>query len=225
MSRDRVGGKGSHLERYAGAMNAVEINSSFYRPHRRTTYQRWAAATPDDFRFAVKVPKSITHAAGFAPAIVDRFIEECAGLGLKLAVLLVQLPPKAAFDQIFAARLFDALQDRTSVPLVCEPRHASWFHREPDQWLAARKIARVAADPTSIDCANCPGGWPGLGYFRLHGTPRIYYSSYSEEVLSQISGRLSSMLTKSDVWCIFDNTALGAAMENALWLKVHRSMG
>jgi uncharacterized protein YecE (DUF72 family) len=52
---------GSHLERYAAVFNAAEINSSFYRPHRAATYERWAASVPDDFRFAVKVPKAITH--------------------------------------------------------------------------------------------------------------------------------------------------------------------
>ena len=53
---------GSHLERYGAVFNAVEINSSFYRPHRTATYERWAASVPEDFRFAVKVPKSATLA-------------------------------------------------------------------------------------------------------------------------------------------------------------------
>ncbi len=57
---------GSHLERYARRLNAVEINSSFYRPHQRKTYERWAQSTPADFRFSVKVPKAITHEARLA---------------------------------------------------------------------------------------------------------------------------------------------------------------
>src|SRR5918993_2432455 len=51
---------GSHLERYARVLNGAEINSSFHRPHARAVYARWAAATPDDFRFSVKLPRTIT---------------------------------------------------------------------------------------------------------------------------------------------------------------------
>src|SRR5581483_5485928 len=88
---------GSHLERYARKLNAVEINSSFHRPHRTSTYARWAAATPADFRFAVKLPKAMTHERNLKDcgALLDRFMAEVAGLGEKLGVLLVQLPPKA----------------------------------------------------------------------------------------------------------------------------------
>jgi uncharacterized protein YecE (DUF72 family) len=105
---------GSHLERYARHLNAVEINSSFYRPHRRTTYQRWAQAVPGDFRFAVKLPKAITHEAGLADcgAMLDRFVDEITGLGDKLAVLLVQLPPKAALSKRVADRFFRDLRAR-----------------------------------------------------------------------------------------------------------------
>jgi hypothetical protein len=60
---DRVPPGGSHLERYARVLDAVEINSSFYRPHKRGTYERWAAAVPQGFRFAVKLPKAVTHQA------------------------------------------------------------------------------------------------------------------------------------------------------------------
>ena len=55
------GGEGTHLQRYASRFSCVEINSSFYRPHRTTTYARWAASVPDNFRFSVKLPKTITH--------------------------------------------------------------------------------------------------------------------------------------------------------------------
>src|SRR4051794_14468863 len=98
---DQVRPGGSHLERYARRLNAVEINSSFYRPHRRTTYQRWAQCVPDDFRFSVKVPKAITHEADLTDcgALLDRFVEEVMGLGDKLGVLLVQLPPKSALSR------------------------------------------------------------------------------------------------------------------------------
>jgi len=218
-ARDRVGGAGSHLERYAQALGAVEVNSSFYRPHRRQTYERWARVTPDDFRFSVKVPKVITHAPAAQQADIDRFLQETAGLGGKLAVFLVQFPPGKAYQEDSARQLFDALQASTPIPLVCEPRHASWFTDEVDRWLAERPISRVAADPSRAEKADKPGGWHGLQYVRLHGSPRIYYSAYESSFLQELETRLTAMAATSDVWCIFDNTAAGAAMENSLDLR------
>ena len=217
--RERIGGEGSHLERYGRALNAVEINTSFYRPHRRDTYQRWASVTPAEFRFAVKVPKTISHAPEAQPGDVDRFIQQTAGLGGKLAVFLVQFPPGKRYDEDAARKLFDALQASTAVPLVCEPRHASWFTDEVDRWLSERRIARVAADPSRHEGADRPGGWQGLRYVRLHGSPRIYYSAYQASFLRRLDEKLTEMLPSSDVWCIFDNTAQGAAMDNALALR------
>jgi uncharacterized protein YecE (DUF72 family) len=217
--RERVGGAGSHLERYAQALAAVEINSSFYRPHQLQTYQRWARVTPDDFRFSVKVPKVITHSPEARQADIDRFVQETAGLGSKLAVFLVQFPPGKAYEEDSARQLFDALQASTPVPLVCEPRHASWFTDEVDQWLVERKVSRVGADPSRAAKADEPGGWRGLQYVRLHGSPRVYYSAYPASFLQWLDARLTAMAAASDVWCIFDNTAEGAAMENALDLR------
>lgn len=174
--REGIGGSGSYLERYVHAMNAVEINSSFYRPHRRTTYEKCARATPANFRFAVKAPKSVTHVEGSALSGLKRFIDESAGLGEKLVVIVVQFPPGRGFDETEANALFETLQSETSAAVVCEPRQASWFTPDVDQWLADRKIARVAADPARVATADRPGSRQGLRYFRLHGPPRIYYS-------------------------------------------------
>jgi uncharacterized protein YecE (DUF72 family) len=201
-------------------MNAVEINTSFHRPHRRTTYEKWAGATPAGFRFSVKVPKSVSHSAGLAQAELDRFMNASAGLGEKLASFLIQFPPTKAFDEGEARILFNAIRAQSKVGVVCESRHASWFTPEVDRWLADREISRVAADPARINGAGQPGGWKGRRYFRLHGAPRIYYSSYDAAYLCMLSERLSAMRTRNDVWCIFDNTASGAAMENALFLRL-----
>jgi uncharacterized protein YecE (DUF72 family) len=214
--KERVGGEGSHLERYARVLNATEINSSFHKPHRRSTYEKWANATPDEFRFSVKVPKSVTHSSKLAGVELDRFIEESAGLGTKLAVLLVQFAPRKMFVESDAEFLFGALRERTSAALACEPRHVSWLTPEVGAWLKERRIGRVAADPARVPNADLPGGWPGLRYFRLHGAPRIYYSAYDRAFLRTLRSRLSDGSTSSETWCIFDNTAAGAALGNAL---------
>ena len=87
--------EGSHLVRYASRFAGVEINSSFYRPHRLSTYQRWADDVPEHFRFAVKMPKTITHEGRLRDVAEPllRFLGEIARLGDKLGPVLIQLPP------------------------------------------------------------------------------------------------------------------------------------
>jgi uncharacterized protein YecE (DUF72 family) len=218
---DAFPAEGTHLERYAQRLNAAEINSSFYKPHQRKTYGRWADSTPADFRFAVKMPKAMTHARKLAGCreLLDAFANQVGGLGGKLGVLLVQLPPSLAFDEVVADGFFADLQRRFGVPVACEPRHASWFAPEIGAWLAARRIARVAADPAKVAGAGEPGGWDGLVYYRWHGSPRIYYSDYDAAALAGLRARLAAAATRgAAAWCIFDNTAAGAALGNALTL-------
>ncbi len=220
--RDRVPPGGSHLERYARRLNTVEINSSFYRPHRHTTYQRWAGSVPDGFRFSVKIPKAITHEAGLADCgtMLDRFVAEVTGLGSKLGVLLVQLPPKSALRKPTADRFFRDLRTRIDTDVVLEPRHASWFEPDVGGWLASRGIARVAADPALVAGAGEPGGRTDIAYYRWHGAPRIYYSDYGDAALSALQRCLAQDRARgTSAWCIFDNTATGAALGNALELS------
>src|SRR5688572_10002880 len=174
--------EGTHLERYAARLNAVEINSSFYRPHRPSTYARWAASVPDGFRFAVKVPRTLTHERRLAdPApLLDPFLGEAGALGDRLGPLLVQLPPSLRWDADAATAFFDALRERFDGAVACEPRHPTWFAPEPEAMLARQRVARVAADPPRAGVDGEPGGWSGLRYHRLHGSPRMYYSSYDD---------------------------------------------
>ncbi|MBC7780879.1 MAG: DUF72 domain-containing protein, partial [Proteobacteria bacterium] len=143
-SADSFGVDGSHLERYARVMPCVEINSSFYRPHRALTYARWRDRTPDTFRFSVKVPKAITHEAKLAcdPAMLDAFVAQVAGLGAKLAVLLVQLAPSYAFVPEVADAFFAMLRARYPGGIACEPRHASWFEADANDLLIAHRVTR-----------------------------------------------------------------------------------
>jgi len=216
---ERFPADGSHLERYARRLNAVEINTSFYRPHRRATYERWAASVPAGFRFAVKLPRTMTHERRLkdCDALLDRFAGEVEGLGPKLGMLLVQLPPSLAFEAEVVEEFFSALRRRIDPPAACEPRHAGWFGPEAEELLQRLPVARVAADPVRAPGAGEPGGWKGLVYYRLHGSPKIYYSDYDEAVLAGIRRRLQAYRAAGvPAWCIFDNTAAFAALGNAL---------
>jgi uncharacterized protein YecE (DUF72 family) len=217
--REHFAAEGTHLARYASTFNGVEINSSFYRPHRPATYQRWADSTPDGFRFAVKMPRSITHEAQLrdVDSLLDRFLNEAKALGDKLGPLLVQLPPKLAFDAPTVEPFVASLRERFDGAIVCEPRHASWFTNDAEQLLAKFHVGRVAADPACVPEAATPGGWSESVYYRWHGSPKVYYSSYDQSRLETLAAALRShSATGRDAWCIFDNTALGGATLNAL---------
>jgi uncharacterized protein YecE (DUF72 family) len=218
-------GEGSHLERYARVLTCAEINTSFYRPHQSSTYARWANSVPDAFRFAVKTPRTITHDAQLqgVDALMDRFHGEAGTLGKKLGCVLVQLPPKLAFDAQVAGAFFTAMQERFDCMLACEARHPTWFSDEATQVLTDGGITRVIADPAK--------GQPGphvpttdAVYMRLHGTPRIYYSSYDAATILQLTESIEATEKSGhQAWCIFDNTASGAATANALELQ--RALG
>jgi len=210
-------GDGTHLERYSRLLRCAEINSSFHRPHAAATYAKWAASTPPSFRFAVKIPRTITHDQKLRRARLplERFLEESAGLGKKRGPLLVQLPPSLAFDARVAARFFDLLRERYEGCVVCEPRHDTWFAPAAHAVLVRYRIARVAADPPPAPGAELPGGWDGIVYYRLHGSPRKYWSRYTEEYVEALARALRAASGAADRWCIFDNTASGAALENA----------
>ena len=216
---DLFGAEGSHLERYASRFTAVEINSSFYKPHKRETYERWAASVPADFRFSVKMPKVLTHQGCLEDTGTEltRFLREIGGLGKKLGCVLVQLPPGLAYDPRTVESFFGALRARHRGPIVCEPRHRTWFTGAADRRLEAHGVGRVAADPSCGELGDEPGGSDRIAYFRLHGSPVMYTSSYSDEYLAQLAARIRAL--RSPVWCVFDTTARGAAAPNALDLE------
>jgi uncharacterized protein YecE (DUF72 family) len=214
------GSGASHLQRYATRFDVVEINSSFYRPHAARTYERWAAAVPARFRFSAKLPKAITHDArlkGCGP-LLDRFAGEVGGLGSKLGCLLVQLPPSLAFDARVANTFFAMLRRRFDVAIACEPRHASWFDPNVSTLWQRHAIARVAADPARLPEAGRPAGQGEWTYWRLHGSPRMYYDNYDEARLRNFTADISAAKGRV-AWCIFDNTAAGHAIPNALRLR------
>lgn len=212
----------SMLARYASRFSVTEINSSFYRSHRRTTYERWAATVPARFRFSAKIPKLISHELALrgSGAALDGFLDEVSGLGDKLQGLLLQLPPSHRFDMRVASTFFRVLRRRTALPVACEPRHPSWSAARATALLQDVGVSLVKADPAILAAPDLPASnrpWP---YWRLHGSPRMYYSDYSEAALNDVErdvGAFRSSLIAP--WVIFDNTAHGFAVGNAARLQ------
>ena len=212
------------LERYAEYFNAVEINSTFYRLPRPSTLERWRDSTPARFRFAVKVPRAIAHEAALDVSAreVSEFCKLMTRLEPKLGPLLVQLPPSLSFDAALARRLFTQLARAGAGQVVLEPRHASWFSPRCEELLIRHRVARAAADPPRGADSLEPAGCRDFAYFRWHGSPRMYFSSYSPEAITALAHQIRTLgaaRSEPDVYCFFDNTALGAAAIDALSLK------
>jgi uncharacterized protein YecE (DUF72 family) len=211
------GTEGTHLQRYASRFDAVEINSSFYKSHKRETYEKWAKSVPARFRFAVKAPRLLTHECGLEEtgAPLAQFVREIGGLGRKLGCVLVQLPPGLSYDPRAVEAFFSALRARYRGALVCEPRHPTWFTGAADRRLDAHGVGRVGADPPCAEDGGTPGASPRVVYYRLHGSPDMYYSSYDAAYLERLAERMR-LIRRVPIWCIFDNTARGAATLNAI---------
>ena len=212
-------GEGTHLQRYSQIFPCAEINSSFHRPHRESTWAKWADAVPENFRFAVKVPRTITHEgqllATTKPLLLE-FLQQSSALGARRGPLLLQCPPKLELNPRTATPFFKMFRKHYEGPAAFEPRHASWFTAAANALLQDFRIARVAADPALNPEAAHPAGHAALIYYRLHGSPRRYYSSYAPEYLQQLSAALRFHAENSETWCIFDNTASGAALGNLI---------
>ena len=212
----------SHLQHYSTYFNCAELNSSFYRLHHCNTYRRWAAATGPNFRFSVKIPRIISHDSALRSCEdeLDRFLDGVRGLNTKLALLLLQLPPRLEWHASVAKRFFRMLRDRIDTPVVCEPRHPSWSGASAERLLSELGISLVCADPLRL-----PRSWTtpgGVRYYRLHGSPRVYWSNYSDGYLHELAQRIAGERERfSEVWCIFDNTAAGHAWENAQTLNAN----
>ena len=211
---------GTHLVRYSRIFSCAEINSSFYRPHRISTWAKWAASVPDNFRFSVKAPKTITHEANLACSLeqLKTFLTEVKTLNNKLGPILFQLPPKFDFNLKGAEAFFVLLRDLHAGSVVFEPRHPAWFTVEADDLMQRFQIARVAADPAPVPAGTTPAGWNKLIYYRFHGSPRMYYSEYAKSFLRSLAGTILQQQAE-EIWCIFDNTASGAALGDAQTLK------
>jgi uncharacterized protein YecE (DUF72 family) len=219
---DRFAADGSHLARYAAVFNGTEINSSFHRRHRTSTYLRWAASVPGHFRFSAKMPKVITHETRLVGAddALHAFLDDAAALGERLGCVLIQLPPSFAFVSDDVEPFFQSLRKRYAANVALEPRHASWFSADATELFERYRVAQVAADPARVPEAAEPGGWRGLAYWRLHGSPQVYRSPYTDAQLAALAGKIrAAEQSAPSVWCIFDNTASGAAAADALTLQ------
>ena len=212
---------GTLLEKYTKRFDAVEINSSFYRQHKQATYKKWASLVPNDFLFSVKVPHIITHDLKLRDIAepLDQFAGQVSGLGSKLGCVLVQLPPGLSFDHGDASSAFRLLRATFSCAILCEPRHHSWFSDNAEEMFYRNRVSRVAADPALCAEAERPGGDSSAYYYPLHGSPDMYNSNYGLRSIEAYAQSIAQLQKNAPVWCIFDNTAKGHAISNAMKMQ------
>jgi uncharacterized protein YecE (DUF72 family) len=207
------------LDHYTKYFDTVELNNPFYRQPERSTFERWRRAVADDFRYAVKLNRFITHIKrlNIEEDSVERSYGTLAGLGPKAAVVLVQLPPRMKYDAERVERFFTLVARRRRRHAI-EPRDASWFTDEALAHLRRRRVALVIGEtprwPTHIAVTA------DLVYLRFHGPERLYASSYSDEQLREWADRIRAWRADGrDVYAYFNNDEQGFAVRNALRLR------
>ncbi|HLN78753.1 MAG TPA: DUF72 domain-containing protein [Nocardioidaceae bacterium] len=236
------------LEYAASKLTSIEINGSFYSLQRPTSYAAWRDQTPDDFVFAVKGGRFITHMkklAGVETALANFFASGVLALGPKLGPVLWQLPPNLGFDAERLASFFDLLprttgaaaevakEHDTKIPddraltvaeddrpmrHALEVRHGSFATPDVVRLLRAHDIAFVVADTA--------GRWPLVEemtsdhmYVRLHGDKELYTSGYTPEALDRWAEKIRRWADAGqDVYVYFDNDAKGYAPHDAMAL-------
>jgi uncharacterized protein YecE (DUF72 family) len=146
------------------------------------------------------MPKLISHVRRLqhCEQELDDFLGQCLGLGDRLGCLLLQLPPSLAFAEPLADAFFVALRQRFFGEVVLEPRHESWTDAEP--LLVRHRIAQAVVDPSRISTDSTPRGWQGFKYWRLHGSPHIYYSAYEQHWLENLAHTFKATAEGQATW-------------------------
>ena len=198
---------------------ALEVNATFYRLLKESTYERWRTETPEGFAFAIKGSRFVTHVKRLREVKESVRLQRArtAGLGPKLKAVLWQLPPGLHKDTDLLRDFAEALSGWPESRHALEFRHASWFDNEVAACLAAHELAACISDAAS---------WPmwevvttDLVYVRLHGHERTYASRYGADGLEPWAERARGWLAEGrEVHVYFDNDMEGAAPDDALRL-------
>ncbi len=208
--------KSRWLEYYTEHFDTVELNATFYRLPKATTFEGWGRRTPDLFLWAVKASKYITHTKRLRePAEpLERFYSVTSALGEKLGPILFQLPPSLSFDEERFTGFCGCLSPSRRHAL--EVRHPSW--------ISDRLFAILKAHNMAFCISDTAGRYPfhervtaDFIYIRLHGSKKLYASDYSEEELQTWAQKIRKW--GKDTYLYFDNDFEGYAVKNAKRMK------
>ncbi len=202
------------FEFYCEHFNTVELNVTFYRFPRAADLNDWYSRSPDDFKFTVKAPRLITHYKRFSNVTRELHdFYEAVGRGLKnkLGSILFQLHPGIQYSELKLEQILKFLD--TTFDNVIEFRHESWWR------------ANVIKELQRANVAFCGISYPGLPdevyksasfmYYRFHGVPKLYLSSYNRQQLKLIVDEIKRRRGLKDVYLYFNNDIEVAAVRNA----------
>jgi len=205
------------FEYYCQQFNTLELNVTFYRFPQLSFLQNWYKKSPEHFLFSVKAPRLITHYKQFngtEELLTDFYTTIRHGLQNKIGAVLFQLPPQAIFREERLQRIIHSLD--TSFSNVVEFRHVSWWEKD------------VINELTEHNISFCGISYPGLpgktvvnnsfAYYRFHGLPVLYKSSYNEKELQEVAKAILKQRPQN-AFIYFNNTASAAALSNAALLK------
>ncbi|HWJ29239.1 MAG TPA: DUF72 domain-containing protein [Flavisolibacter sp.] len=202
---------------YTRHFSTIEINNTFYRFPELKLFENWYIKAPDDFSFSVKVPRTITHYQQFKETenqLADFYDLTKAGLKEKLGCILFQLPPQIHYS----AEKLDSIVRQMNIFFrnVIEFRHISWWRKDVIDILHQHNISFCGVSYPGL--INDPLVNTAFPYYRFHGVPKLYYSSYDHAFLDQIVAQIKQR-DVTDAYLYFNNTASAAAIENAKYVQ------
>jgi len=204
------------LSYYCKYFSTVEVNVTFYKDIRVSTFQKWYQLTPNNFQFAVKLSRQITHFKRLKvdQALIENFIQKYSVLENKLGVILIQLPPGLKFDMNLITDFIHMLDKKYKYTI--EVRNKTFINDIFFEILKKNNIAFCISDSA--------GRFPyyetitaNFIYIRLHGSQKLYTSDYSDEELIELANKIK--LWNKYTYVYFDNDYMGYAVKNALKIK------
>lgn len=216
---------GTRLHYYGALFNTLEINSSFYKIPKASTFEKWANEVPDHFKFTVKLWRGITHVKKLEYSVDDvtHFMHAADGLGNKKGCLLIQFPASIRIDYLADVermlQRLDQLNENGQWQLAIELRHSSWYRENAHAVFAKYKTSLVLHDmpnsTTPLDDLLLKSVYSTCVYVRFHGPTGHYDGSYSNQFIDDYAERINSWRASGkDVYVYFNNT-IGSALQNA----------
>jgi uncharacterized protein YecE (DUF72 family) len=214
----------SRLCYYGSLFNSIEINSSFYKVPMASTVAKWAADTPDDFKFTFKLWRDITHNKGlvYQAEHIHHFFERIAAAGDKKGSLLIQFP--GSIKPVHARELEQLLlQVRQADPeqtwkVAVEFRHQTWYQTDTYDMLDALDMGLVLHDKLSEGAAFTDAAKDFI-YVRFHGPGGNYRGSYEDEFLYEYASYVRDWLADGKVVYVYFNNTMGSAIQNLQALR------
>lgn len=206
------------FEYFCTQFNTLELNTTFYRFPTVEMLQKWYDKSPAEFKFSVKVPRLITHYKQLIDCeklLTDFYLTIKEGLKEKLGPVLFQFPAKIIYSGEFLQRIVQNLD--SSFVNVVEVRAENWWNQSVINELSAHNISF-----SGVSINNLPDeilANTNVVYYRFHGIPKLYFSQYNEQKISDFSNELKEKAAGKTAYIFFNNTATMAAINNARELK------